>query len=124
MQHAIRWMATASLVVGLAACNAPRTDHADPGATAMALKIYAVPPAQTNQLSQSLGDTLGKTANVTVPALGKLLVYAPIGAHASIGAALTSLAKSGPAAAAQAQVDLHFWVVDAQPRAGTDEELT
>lgn len=118
MQHPFRLIAVASLFVALAACSAPDRDRA----AAMTLKIYAVPPAQAAQLSQSLGTALGKTANVTVPAPGKLLVYAPAGAQASISAAIDSLGESAHAESAPAQVDLHFWVVDAQTGTGTDDD--
>ncbi len=121
MKHAFRLIAAASLAVGLAACTVSGDDHSDGGAAAMTLKIYAVPQAQTDQLSESLGKALGKTANVTVPASGKLLVYAPAGAQNSIGAAITSLGKLAPVERAPAQVELHFWVVDAQSGAGVDD---
>ncbi len=121
MKHAFRLIVATSLLVVLAACSASGNDHGDSGAAAMTLKIYAVPPAQTEQLRQSLGNALGKTANVTVPAPGKLLIYAPAGAQASISAAISNLGESGTAEAAPAQVDLHFWVVDAQTGTGVDD---
>lgn len=87
----------------------------------MELKIYAVPVEQTNALTQSLMDALGKAANITTPAPGKLLVYAPEDAQASIGEAISSLGKSAAAKPVAARVDLHFWIVDAQAGPGSDD---
>jgi len=109
----------AALLV-LAGCQAPASGSASQTAP-MELKIYTVPPAQTGRLAEAVGNALGGKASVTTPVSGKLLVYAPRDTQASIDAALASLGQASPAQAAVAQVSLHFWVVDAQAGAGTDD---
>ncbi|MEO7068470.1 MAG: hypothetical protein ABI114_16290 [Rhodanobacter sp.] len=121
MKRPLRVIAAAAVFAVLAACTAPSNSQADSGTAPMSLKIYAVPPAQTAQLRASLGQALGKNASITAPTPGKLLVYAPVRAQASINAALTDLSKSAPTEEVPAQVNLHFWVVDAQAGAGADD---
>ncbi|MGC1548858.1 MAG: hypothetical protein WA777_10025 [Rhodanobacter sp.] len=118
MKHALRVIAGSALLSMLAACQAPAGGNAT---SPMELKIYAVSPAQTNDLRQALDNALGKQANVSVAAAGKLLVYAPHDAQASIGAAIAELGKSASPQSSPAQVDLHFWIVDAVAGAGDDD---
>lgn len=121
MQPGFRFVAIFALVCTLAACQAPSNGNAGSASAPMELKIYTVPAAQTGQLAGALGSALGKKANVTTPAPGKLLVYAPRDAQASIGAALGSLGKATPASAGATQVNLRFWIVDAQTGAGAND---
>lgn len=121
MKHTVQWIAGATLVLALSACRAPADNHAGQVAAPMELKIYAVPPEQTIPLAGSLGNALGKAANITVPAPGKLLVYAPRDAQSSIADAITSLGKSVASEPAAAQVDLHIWIVDAVAGPGSDD---
>lgn len=117
MQRILSRVACAMALLGLVGCHAP-SDHPK---TAMELKIYAVPAQQSSQLASALGNALGKTANVTEPAAGKLLVYAPRDAQDSIAATLASLGNASPEKQVDAQVEVHFWMVDALPGAGPDD---
>jgi len=120
MKQGFRFAAVCAVMLVLGACRAPADGTA--GSTrAMELKIYAVPVAQTARLAGALGNALGKGANVTMPAPGKLLVYAPQQAQDSIGKALAGLGQAGPAADDATQVNLRFWVVDGHPGTGSDE---
>lgn len=121
MKHIVRLIAVAALLLVVAACHAPAADRATQASEPMELKIYAVPPEQTMSLTGSLGNALGKTANITSPAPGKLLVYAPRDAQSSIADAIASLGKSAASEPAAAQIDLHFWIVDAQAGPGSDD---
>lgn len=120
MKQGFRCGAALAALLVLAGCQAPANGQASQGAP-MELKIYAVPPAQTAPLAQALGNALGGKASVTLPAPGKLLVYAPRETQSSIGVALTDLGKTARAAAPEAQVTVHFWVVDAQAGPGADD---
>lgn len=121
MKHTLRMIAGVAVLFALSACRAPADNPADQAEVPMVLKIYAAPSGQASQLAQSLGRVLGKKASITSPAPGKLLVYAPSNAQASIGDAISSLGKSTESDQTPAQVDLHFWVVDAQSGPGTDD---
>lgn len=121
MKHTLRLIVAAVLLLALSACHAPTGNHADQASAPMELKIYAVPPEKTMPLVASLGNALGNAANITSPAPGKLLVYAPRDAQTSIGEAIASLGKSAEGEPASAQIELHFWVVDAQTGSGTDD---
>lgn len=121
MKHTFQFIAGATLLLALAACRAPADNHAGQAAAPMELKIYAVPPDQTTPLAGSLGNALGNAANITVPAPGKLLVYAPRDAQSSIGDAISSLGKSATSEPAAVQVDLHIWIVDALAGPGSDD---
>lgn len=121
MNHAFRMIAGLAVLFALSACSAPADNSAGGAQAPMALKIYAVAPEQTGRLVQSLGEALGKKASITSPAPGKLLVYAPHNAQASIAEAISSLGTVAEADPAPAQVELHFWVVDAQTGAGPNE---
>lgn len=122
MKHPIRIIAGVAVLFALSACRGPADYPASQAQAApMVLKIYNVPSEQTGRLAQSLGNALGKTASVTSPAPGKLLVYAPTNAQASIGEAISSLGKAAESDQAPAQIDLHFWVVDALTGTGPDD---
>lgn len=119
MKHLIRYAAIGALsMLALGGCQAASTGN---DAASMELKIYDVPAEQTGKLAEALGNALGKTANVTMPSPGKLLVYAPEPAQHSIDKALEALAKSAPAEGAPIQLDVRFWVVDGEPGAGDDD---
>lgn len=120
MNQGFRFAAVCAVLLVLGACRAPTDGGAASTAAPMELKIYAVPAAQTAQLAGALGNALGKNANVTMPAPGKLLVYAPQQAQDSIGEALANLGQAAPAADSATQVNLRFWVVDGHPGAGAD----
>ncbi|MDQ6647518.1 MAG: hypothetical protein M3Y93_09845 [Pseudomonadota bacterium] len=119
MNHLTRLIAGTVFLVALTACHAP-TDTNHTG-VAMELKIHAVPAQQTGKIAEALGNAMGGKATVTSPAPGKLLVYAPHDAQVSIDTAITTLGKS-PSAAAPTQVNLHFWIVDAQAGPGPDDD--
>jgi hypothetical protein len=118
MKHTLRLIAGSTLLLMLLGCHAPASSNS---ATSMELKIYSVPPDQTQNLAQSLGLALGIKANVTTPAPGKLLVYAPLATQTSIGAAIASLGKASPSEQVPAQVEIHFWSVAGITGAGTDD---
>lgn len=121
MKQGIR-VAVLAVLFALAGCRAPTGERApDQAGAPMEMKIYDVPSAQTSKLESALGVALGQHASVTGPAPGKLLVYAPRDAQASIATALADLAKSPAAPAVATQVNLRFWVVDARAGAGPDD---
>jgi len=123
MNKAFRLVAgTALLVLGatLAACHTQ--DSSGKTATgSMELKLYDVPASQSENLAQALALTMVNKASVSQAAPGKLLVYAPRGAQASIGKAIAALAKAPMQQAAAGQVGVHFWVVNGEPGAGADD---
>ncbi len=121
MKPTLRIIAGVAVLFALTACNVPADKSAGQTQALMTLKIYAVPPEQTGRLAQSLGLALGSNASITSPAPGKLLVYAPHDAQASIAEAINSLGKSTEPGQAPAQVNLHFWLVDAQTGPGSDD---
>ncbi|OOG51274.1 hypothetical protein B0E50_00710 [Rhodanobacter sp. C01] len=121
MKHALRLIFGSALLLALAACRAPTDDHTKQANAPMELRIYAVPPEQTPNLADALGNALGKMANVTMPAPGKLLVYAPHDAQASISTAIASLGEASPADQKSAQVNLQFWIVDGATGPGSDD---
>jgi len=105
----------------LGACRGPAGAHDGGSEASMEMKVYTVPAAQTGRLAAALGGALGGRASVSDPAPGKLLVYAPRDAQASIATALDRLAKAPGSEAIHTQVNLRFWVVDAQPGAAADD---
>lgn len=121
MKQGFRLAVASVVLLVLGGCGAP---GGTPGGadTSMELKIYDVPAAQTAQLGGALGNALGKKASVTMPAPGRLLVYAPRDAQASIGAALASLGQKNSAQQTDTPVALHFWIVDALTGAGADDK--
>ncbi|OOG59564.1 hypothetical protein B0E48_01765 [Rhodanobacter sp. C03] len=121
MKHTHRLILGSTLLLALTACQAPNDGRVGQAIAPMELKIYAVPPEQTPNLTEALGNALGKVGNVTMPAPGKLLVYAPRDAQASISAAITSLGNASPADQKSAQVNLHFWIVDGATGPGSDD---
>lgn len=120
MKLGCRWSAVLVAMFTLVACRGP-ADAQGTRDVSMEMKVYAVPATQTGRLAAALAGVLGSRASVTDPAPGKLLVYAPRDAQASIAAALESLAKTPATEAAPTQVNLRFWVVDAQAGAGPDD---
>lgn len=116
-----RWGVVVAGVFALAACRGPAGAHGSGNGPSMEMKVYAVPASQTGRLAMALAGALGSRASVTDPAPGKLLVYAPRDAQASIADALESLSKAPASDATPTQVNLRFWVVDAQTGAGTDD---
>lgn len=120
MKQGFRWVVALAGVVVLVACRAPASGQAN-GAS-MELKIYPVPATETARLADALGNALGEKAKVTAPLPGKLLVYAPREAQASIASALDGLDKTASAQPATTQVNLRFWIVDAEVGPGADDE--
>jgi hypothetical protein len=117
MKHAARLAAFALLPI-LTACHSPDDGHAS---SAMALKMYEVPPAQTSDLASALGRALGKDVNVSRAAPGKLLVYAPADAQSSIESAIASLRDAAPAKTVPTQVELHLWIINAEAGDAPDD---
>lgn len=111
-------LAMFALVPILAACHSSDGGQA---ASSMALRIYDVPPAQTNVLSSALARVLNKNASVTVAGPGKLLIYAPADTQASIEGAIASLRESSPAKAMPTPVELHAWIINAEPGDAPDD---
>jgi hypothetical protein len=110
MKSVVR-LGTLALLPVLAACHSSDRGHAS---SPMALKIYEVPPAQTSILSSALGKALSQNASVSTAGPGKLLVYAPADAQASIESAIASLRDSTSAKAVPTQVELHAWIIHAE----------
>ena len=121
MKHTHRLILGSTLLLALTACQAPNDGRVGQAVAPMELKIYDAPPEQTPNLTEALGNALGKVGNVTMPAPGKLLVYAPRDAQASISTAITSLGKASPADQKSTQVNLHFWIVDGATGPGSDD---
>lgn len=123
MNNAFRFAAgTVLLVLGaaLAACHGQDSSgHAAAGS--MELKLYDVPAAQSDKLLGALTKAMVNKASVSQPAPGKVLVYAPREAQASIGEAIAALAKVPAQRAAPAQVGVQFWVVNGETGAGDDD---
>lgn len=117
MKHVAR-LATLALLPILAACHPSDGGHAS---SSMTLKMYEVPPAQTSELINSLDKVLSKDAYVSGAGPGKLLVYAPADAQASIESAIAALRDSTPAHATPVQVELHAWIINAEPGNGPDD---
>lgn len=128
MKYALKLMLVSGLALGLGGCHrheSSATPVSDDGKASepMNLRIYDVPPAQTDALAQSLAMALspGGRAAVTTPAPGKLLIYAPESAQNSIAGALSSLADSKKDASAPSSLNLRFWIVDALQGDGADD---
>ena len=128
MKYALKLMLVSGLALGLGGCHrheSSATPVSDDGKASepMNLRIYDVPPAQTDALAQSLAMALspGGRAAVTTPAPGKLLIYAPEAAQNSIAGALSSLADSKKDASAPSSLNLRFWIVDALQGDGADD---
>ena len=111
-------LAMLTLAPMLAACHSSDGGQASP---TMVLRIYDVPPAQTNVLSGALARVLNKNASVTVAGPGKLLIYAPTDTQASIERAVASLRDSSPAKAIATPVELHAWIISAEPGEAPDD---
>lgn len=108
---------------------------ADPGpanAPKLEMRVYDVPPDQTEMLSRTLNGVFAadeKTAlgRASSPAPGRLVVLAPANLHGSIEESLRKLAKEQTAREnpAPARIDgplrLSFWSVDAVPENGEDD---
>ncbi|WP_426690281.1 hypothetical protein [Rhodanobacter ginsengiterrae] len=120
MKQILRLIAS-TLLLAVAACHAPGDASSKQATGLMELKVHRVPSAQTGQLAGALRDVLGSKASVTSPAPGKLLVYAPPDAQASIGKAIASLGPSPATPTPVTQVNLQFWVVDGAYGAGDDD---
>lgn len=103
----------------LAGCSA----SASHGEQTAELKIYDVPPQQGVQISVALMGMGAQGGNVRATLLspGKLLVSAPASTQDSVSEVLRTLAKITPVAIAPVQVDVHFWVIDAESGAGNDD---
>jgi hypothetical protein len=118
MKQIFQLIAGSALLLVLVACHAPATGNTS---AAMQLKVYNVPPAKTDEVNKALSSALRDKASVSTAGPGKLLVYAPRDAQASIGKAMESLDNAAEKQAAPVQVGVHFWVVDGQSGAGSDD---
>jgi hypothetical protein len=120
MKHLFRMLAGTLLGLVLVACHGPQDQaRTDPR---MELKVYDVPPQRTNDLRNALSATVAsKSIHATIAAPGKLLVYAPRHAQASIGSVIAELARAPADDTAPAGLQVHFWIVDALPGAGADD---
>jgi|GEM_PF-2337005 hypothetical protein len=119
--------AAALAAVLLGGCNGGA-----PGAAAapkMEVRVYAVPPEQTDALRETFNKVFSTSENAAIgkassPAPGQLLVLAPANLQGSIEASIRSLTANRPPAAEKApgrQMRLAFWSVDAIPENGRDD---
>ena len=123
MKSALRLVAGTALLVFGAALTACHTQGSS-GKTAtepMELKLYDVPASQSDNLLQALTMAMVNKVSVSQAAPGKVLVYAPREAQASIGNAIATLAKAPVQQTAAGQAGVHFWVVNGEPGAGADD---
>jgi len=125
-----RHLGMAALALGLlAGCSPGGSPSGDAAAQHMEMRVYAVPPEQTDALGNTLNTVFATSGSVSIgkassPVPGQLLVLAPANLHGSIEASLRALTNGGgPAAAAAApkQFRLSFWSVDALPESGKDD---
>lgn len=135
MKHLIRYAAIGAIaVLTLAGCGAHGSSTnpagADKTAVDLTLKLYTVPVDRTKSIQTAVGEALqglsaimsgGARATVITAGPGKLLVYAPHDAQASIGEVIESLGKATAKQEAPIQVGVHFWVIDGQSGAGDDD---
>lgn len=123
MKVAARWFAGCAVAIALTGCHAPADGAANKSASApMELKIYDVPPAKTDVLRAALSEVLEPDkAKVSMPAPGKLMVYAARGAQPSIEQALSVLSKSSPENQINEHLQVRFWIVDSIPGDGADD---
>ncbi len=118
MKHLPRYAAGTALLLALTACQ---SDSGAPDAS-MELKIYAVPGKHTTQIVNALNNSLAsEKAHAAVALQGKVLVYAPRQAQASIGKAIEEMAESTPDKTVDPLYRANFWTIDAQPGAGSDD---
>jgi hypothetical protein len=125
-----RYLLALFLAAGLlAGCGG---DAGPANAPKLEMRVYDVPPDQTETLSRTLNSVFAsdeKTAlgKASSPAPGRLVVLAPASLHGSIEASLRALAKEQAVREnpAPAKVDgplrLSFWSVDAVPENGADD---
>lgn len=118
------------LAAGLLGGCGGGADSGTADAPKLEMRVYDVPPEQTEMLSRTLSSVFagdGKTAlgKVSSPAPGRLVVLAPANLHGSIEASLRALTKDQPPKEAPAKVAgplrLSFWSVDAVPENGADD---
>lgn len=122
MKHRIRLIVAALLLTfGLSACQAPSNDQASSGSDNRVLKIYPVPPAEGQDIARGLQAALGTKASVSNPSEGKLLVYAPRDAQASIEKAIATLGNAKASAQPAATLNVHVWTVDGETGNGADD---
>ncbi|HET6632556.1 MAG TPA: hypothetical protein VFG73_07605 [Rhodanobacteraceae bacterium] len=106
----------------LAACQPSPPD--ENAAATMRLRAYRVPPQQSSALSEALSHALmsrDSGVHVTEAFPGTVLVYAPPETQASISNAIGALTKSAAGDAAVARLQVHFWLLDAVPGAGSSD---
>ncbi|MDO1527590.1 hypothetical protein QMK61_01990 [Fulvimonas sp. R45] len=134
MNHLIRYAAMGMLsALALGGCH---TSDVAPGMSGRAspdltLEIYSVPADRTQAIEDALDKALGgidaklfggARASITAAGPGKLLVYAPRDAQASIGKVIDTLGAATKQAA-PIQVGVHFWVIDGEPGSGDDDPM-
>jgi hypothetical protein len=123
MNKAFRLVASTMLLVlggTLTACHT-QDSSGKPAAESMELKLYDVPAAQSEALLSALTMAMANKASVSQPAPGKVLVYAPREAQASIGKIITILTRTPMQQAVPVQVGVHFWIVNGESGAGADD---
>ncbi|HEY0197303.1 MAG TPA: hypothetical protein VGC19_02020, partial [Rhodanobacter sp.] len=123
MNKAIRWITGCAMTVLLCACHAPDSANGNKSVSGpMELKIYDVPPAKTDVLRGALSEALASDkAKVSMPAPGKLMVYASRDAQPSIEQAIADLSKSSPKDQTDERLQVRFLVVDTMPGDGADD---
>lgn len=118
-----RFLPLLCLALSLAAC-----DRGDPGQAARAateVRVYEVPPAQTEALAEALNEVMDAGASAAIGHAssripGQLVVRAPAAVHASVAQSLEALTLASPAGEETART-LRIWRVDV--RRGPDEGL-
>lgn len=120
------------LAAGLLGGCGGGADSGTPYAPKLEMRVYNVPPEQTETLSRTLnsvfaGDEKTVLGKVSSPAPGQLVVLAPASLHGSIEASLRALTKEQATkenttpAKADGPLRLSFWSVDAVPENGADD---
>lgn len=119
-----RFLLLLCLALPLAACN--RGDPGQAAGAATEVRVYEVPPAQTEALAEALNEVMDAGedaaaighASSRIP--GQLVVRAPAAVHASVAQSLEALTRASPAGEETART-LRIWRVDVRP--GPDEGL-
>lgn len=120
MKRSLRLAASSTLLLALAACQGSGGSNAQD--IPMELKAYSVPNEQTADLVKALNQSLSEQkARASTAMPGKILVYAPRDTQGSIGTVIDELSKSAPARPTEAPLQLHFWMIEAQPGLGNDD---
>ena len=120
MKRSLRLVAGPTLLLALAACHSSTGNSTQD--TPMELKAYSVPNQQTADLVKALNQSLSEQkAHASTAMPGKILVYAPRDTQESIGTVIDELSKSAPAKPVETPLQVHFWMIEAEPGAGNDD---